>query len=596
MVIPDFRLKFSQHVRALAGITNSFDTTPERLVRATLHLWQTRSFRSLTPERAPWGTARLLEAPAVISFSSWLAHQPFNDAAYWLATAYAQWVGDEIRNQRALFFTPPRLAGRVITNLIGQGASLTDDHWHDPACGGAAFMVPIAQRMAVALQSAGIPALDQLKQIERNLTGNDLDSVLLDLSKSFLEMALYELIEASGYRPCFRLFEGDGLTSRRIELLRPDVIACNPPYRKLKAHEVLRYRGKHGNVIEGQPNVYGLFINRTMHLTRHGGLIGLLTPTSFLSGASFSKLRTTILTNSDTLQIDMLSDRNSMFIDVEQETAITILRKKPPQAFVSAHTDVSVLTPTGSFQNVGRYVLPNSGRPWPIPRAAQDAELLRCAEKAEFRIADYGYVARVGPLVAYRDTRHRSVVRGNFTTDFVEIPLVWATDITPDGNFDHGRENRQSRTSSFVRFSDLSDPAVLTKPVVLLQRLTASNQRSRIVAAAVPKSWVRKHGGFVCENHVIVLEPTRDDAVPTKLMAALLNTLPVNRIFRSICGASNVAISELNELPLPDPRLFSSCDGRQSNLAEVVTAAYQIHAPIHAPRVTQAAVGCGRAH
>ena len=171
MVIPDFRLKFSQHVRALAGITNSFDTTPERLVRATLHLWQSRSFPILASERAPWGTARLLEAPAVISFSSWLAHQPFNDAAYWLATAYAQWVGDEIRNQRALFFTPPRLADRVITNLVAQRASLTDSHWHDPACGGAAFMVPIAQRMAIALQSAGMPPLDQLKQIERNQIG-----------------------------------------------------------------------------------------------------------------------------------------------------------------------------------------------------------------------------------------------------------------------------------------------------------------------------------------------------------------------------------------------------------------------------------------
>ena len=231
-----------------------------------------------------------------------------------------------------------------------------------------------------------------------------------------------------------------------------------------------------------------------------------------------------------------------------------------------------------------------------IPRAADDADLLRCAEHAGFRISDYGYVARVGSLVAYRDTRHRSASKGTYTTDFVEVPLVWATDITPDGKFEHGRKNRQSRTSSFVRFSDLSDPGVLTEPVVLLQRLTASNQRSRIVAAAVPKSWVRKHGGFVCENHVIVLEPTRNDAMPTDLMAAVLNTVSVNRIFRSICGASNVAISELNELSLPDPKLFSSCDHRQSNLAEVVKAAYEIHASSHAPRVNQAAVGNGRSH
>ena len=261
MVIPDFRLKFSQHVRALADITNAYDATPERLGRATLHLWQTQSFTGLAPKRTPWGTAHLLETPAVIAFSLWLARQPFNDAAYWLATAYANWVGDDIRNQRALFFTPPRLADRVITNLVAHKGSLTEHHWHDPACGGAAFMVPIAQRMATALECAGMSAVDQLKHIERNLTGNDLDSVLLNLSRSFLDVALYGLIEHAAYRPCFRLFEGDGLTSRKIELLRPDVIACNPPYRKLKADELLDFRRKHGNVIEGQPNIYGLFIN-----------------------------------------------------------------------------------------------------------------------------------------------------------------------------------------------------------------------------------------------------------------------------------------------------------------------------------------------
>ena len=123
------------------------------------------------------------------------------------------------------------------------------------------FMVPIAQRMATALECAGMSAVDQLKHIERNRTGNDLDSVLLNLSRSFLDVALYGLIEHAAYRPCFRLFEGDGLTSGKIELLRPDVIACNPPYRKLKADELLDFRRKHGNVIEGQPNIYGLFIN-----------------------------------------------------------------------------------------------------------------------------------------------------------------------------------------------------------------------------------------------------------------------------------------------------------------------------------------------
>lgn len=344
MVIPTARLRFYPRVKALTALASRTPDSPERLVQSIIHLWQWRRFSKLLPKRAPWKSAAYLADPATHDFTHWLDQQTFNDAAYWLATAYAIWVGEDVRTQRALFFTPPKLADRVISNLANCGASLVAHHWHDPACGGAAFLVPIAQRMASALKHSRMSARQRLVRIEKNLSGNDLDPVLLSISNSFLAMALYPLIEVCGYRPVFRLHQGDGLTSVEIEEEQPDVVACNPPYRKLKANELEGYRALHGDVAEGQANIYGLFINRTLQLTRRGGFVGLLTPTSFLSGQSFSKLRTKLLTNSDTLQIDMLSDRISMFIRVEQETAITILRRRESQKVVSAHTHVSVLT------------------------------------------------------------------------------------------------------------------------------------------------------------------------------------------------------------------------------------------------------------
>jgi tRNA1(Val) A37 N6-methylase TrmN6 len=66
------------------------------------------------------------------------------------------------------------------------------------------------------------------------------------------------LVQAAGIRPTFRLFQGDALLFEGIEALKPDVVACNPPYRKLKAEEVKRYRKRHDEVIEGQPNTYSL--------------------------------------------------------------------------------------------------------------------------------------------------------------------------------------------------------------------------------------------------------------------------------------------------------------------------------------------------
>lgn len=577
MIIPVTRQKFYRHAGRLADLAVGSADAPERLVRSVLYLWQRRSFDELVPERAPWGSSPYVALDIVQSFAQWLSEEPFNEAAYWLASAYAIWVGKKTREERALFFTPPALADRVVDHLVAYGACLDTQRWHDPACGGAAFLVPIAQRMACSLAKAGLTPRQRLEAITQRLSGNDLDPVLLSLSRSFLEMALHDLIKATGIRPTFKLFQGDGLCSNVLDDLNPDVIALNPPYRKLTADQVDRYRGLHAEIIEGQPNIYGLFINRALQLPRRGGLIGLLTPTSFLSGRSFSKLRTKLTFLCDVLQVDMLSDRKAMFINVEQETAITILRARA-RATASTNpptTRVNVLGETG-FSEAGKYSLPNSGRPWAIPRAAEDATLLHLAAAANFRLADYGYQAHVGHLVGYRDKRQRFATKPAGKASSANVfPLVWATDIGPNGKFEHGRASRYHRTDRFVRVRGPDESGVITKPVVLLQRLTSSDQDSRLVASAVPKSFVEEHGGYVCENHVIVLEPVRPDALPPKIMARLLNTRSVDRVFRSVSGASNVAVSELNELLLPSPHIVKCALVAGAPIEASVLAAYQ---------------------
>jgi len=144
MVIPAPRLKFYRHIKALALLVDGNPEGVERLVKGLLHLWQQASYPHLAADRAPYGSSAFLTEQAAQDFATWLSEEPFNEAAYWLATAYAILVGAKLRTERALYFTPPRLADRLIDKLVEHGASLTTHHWHDPACGGAAFLVPIA--------------------------------------------------------------------------------------------------------------------------------------------------------------------------------------------------------------------------------------------------------------------------------------------------------------------------------------------------------------------------------------------------------------------------------------------------------------------
>lgn len=553
MVIPIARLKFYRRVHTLESLIKK-GQTPSRLIRTLTYLWQRNSYPNLLPERAPWASSSLISDPSINEFVGWLERQPFEEAAYWLATLYSRLVDRSIRSERAMFFTPPLLAERVIDSLQCYGASIIEHQWHDPACGGSAFLVPLALRMKNEFGKSKLSPKGQLKHIERNLSGNDLDEELLELSNSLLQMALYPLIEASGYVPNFKLSNGDGLGSEGSTARKHDVVICNPPYRKLRSEEVECYRGRYDDVIEGQPNIYGLFIRQTLRLCRTGGLIGLLTPTSFLSGRSFSKLRKHLVGEASIMQFDMLGNRTSMFIDVLQETTISVLKTQKVCEEVERNTKVSVLTDDGMFRDVGHCWLPSNGDPWPIPRTESDALLLKLAERAQFSLSDYGYVAKVGHLVPFRDTRRRfreypKTKSGAKTI----IPLVWATDVAPNGKFKHGRDLKNKQNEAFVEVGSLEGQGVVRQAAVLLQRLTSSDQRSRLVAAPVPESWVRKHGGFVCENHVISLLKKEDSLVPVETMAGILNSLPVDRVFRSISSANNVGVSELNKLMLPNP-------------------------------------------
>jgi adenine-specific DNA-methyltransferase len=56
---------------------------------------------------------------------------------------------------------------------------------------------------------------------------------------------------------------------------------------------------------------------------------------------------------------------------------------------------------------------------------------------------------------------------------------------------------------------------------------------------------------MVVENHVNVLRPTGQSALDASILAALLNSEPVDQLFRCLSGTVAVSATELHALPLP---------------------------------------------
>lgn len=552
------KLSFSMHIRRLRDVLEKRKASPAVMVGTILHAWCTQVCPGLTSAKLPV-KKRLLADTHVKTFLSMLSEQSFLDAAYWLSSVYALLREDEYRKSLAMYFTPPSLTERLLSDLEMQGVSFDNGRFFDPACGGAAFLAPIALRMRTALKARGVSPRKILTYVEKNLFGMDIDSNLCALSHQFLKMALYEEIIVAKREPAFRIITGNSLCDLETSYGTIDVLVCNPPYRKTNKEEVEKYRDNFNEVIEGQPNLYGLFIALSIKMLKQNSVCALVTPTSFLSGQNFSKLRGFLMKNTQVLNIGMVGDRSGVFIDVLQETALTLLRRTSRTCSSQMKATVSVVSRDGNYLDVGPCVLPNSGAAWPIPRTETDVFLLKKVATSKFRIKDYGYAIRIGAFVWNRDNRpvYMSVAEVNRYKVRTAVPLLWSSDIKSDGVLNFDGEKKKNDEPCFVDFGDKSHRSIIRRASVILQRVTSNDQPRRLIASVVPKKFLNKYEGFVGENHTVILEQVvAKPALTPKQMAELLSSDVIDRSFRCISGATNVSVFELSQLSLPNPALL----------------------------------------
>lgn len=581
-MLPNEKQSFMRQVAAFAKSGVNTPQKAEYAVTAILEGWLARNFPKLAPEERA-SPKKYHNNPFVTSLVEWIAEQPFLEATFWLSSAYVILAGKEQQTRLATYFTPPILADRLIDNLVAAGASLEDHIWMDPACGGGAFLTPVALRMASALREKGFRPVELLDRVAGNLIGFDIAPVLAELSRNFILMALYEDIASTAKIPPLKISVGDSLLCSCRNLVRPDVVICNPPYRKMAKKEVDVYREDFENIIEGQPNLYAFFMQQCIWMGKSGSRIGLLTPTSYLSGQSFSKLRTAVLQNTHVAQFDLVREKEGIFLGVEQETALSVFMKhaEGQQRPLDGATQVYVANGP-QFEAIGSCVLPGDGVAWSVPRNASDSAMLLSAGTARFRLLDYGFIIRTGSYVYYRDERKTYKRRPNNQQMKAVFPLIWSSDITPEGTLIHGRTSVEDDHPTYIDMGDQEHQSVIRVPCLALQRVTSADQGRRLVSAPVSQELLAEFGGVVGENHVIFLVPASPEPlVRPDQLSEVLRSQTVDRLFRCVSGAVNVSKFELEQLPLPCPHALSRALDEHLSVDAAVDAAYGQHGELN---------------
>jgi len=459
-----------------------------------------------------------------------------------IASVYALLMPRERRKRLGVYLTPPHLVDHLLRRLREVGLDTSRDRIRDPAAGGAAFLVPLAREMTAAWKARGMRSARIVSRLKSRLMGREIDPGLASVANALLRRMLVREFDVPP-RLVQRLRLVRVADSLRTTVTLGDAHEIgNPPYLRLSAGELPRWKSRFSDIASGRLNLYAMFVRRALAEVPANGLVGHIVPASFLGGPEFARFRRRVMELAEVVVLDLIEKRKDVFHDVTQDACFLVLRRRPTSLArpPAALTSSGILGRTGDFALSGAALLAADGSPWslPGPRLSTGTSTL----------ADYGYRATVGYLVANRqaDRLHRRSARARF-------PLAWAKSVTPRGRFDfeRGCKAGQADGRGFVAVPR-DAPYVVRVPCVLVQRTSSSNQsRRRLVAAAVPRSFLRRYGGIVGENHIIVLVPTRPDAVSPAHLAAVLNRREASEALARVCGSASISVRVLESLPLP---------------------------------------------
>lgn len=465
---------------------------------------------------------------------------PMELACFQLSACYTAMLPQTVRSAWGAYYTPPALTSRLLAMAGEAGVNWRTARVLDPACGGGAFLLPVAIKMREQLPKLSAGKL--LDHFASHLQGFEIDPFAAWLTRAWLEIAFAEELSATGRQFPAVVRVGDSLV-QTVDAEGFDLVVGNPPYGRVSLSPALRSQYKRS--LYGHANLYGLFTDLALRWAKPSGIIAYVTPTSFFAGEYFKALRALLATEAPPIAVDFIDARKGVFEDVLQEALLATYQRGRSVKPTAVHYLTIEQSGDAKISAAGAFSLPADGSdPWLAPRQPEQQQLVSNLSKMPTRLTDWGYKISTGPLVwnrfkpQFRDRQIKSA-----------LPVIWAEAVTSDGRFIFRAEKRNHQPYFKPEAGDAW--LQVTTPCVLLQRTTAKEQPRRLIAAELPAAFIQQHGGVIVENHLNMVKAVGTPKVSAATVAAVLNSTIVDAAFRCISGSVAVSAFELEALPLP---------------------------------------------
>ena len=334
-----------------------------------------------------------------------------------------------------------------------------------------------------------------------------------------------------------------------------DLVISNPPYFKIGKDDPRAVAWS--SVVNGQPNIYALFMSISAELLSQSGQLVYIVPRSFASGPYFRRFREVFFRKVTPTVIHLFESRKDVFrnqtvlqenlviaaqnrVDNEalEERQVLISHSKGAHDLAERHrhlVDVeSVLDPASEQRELS------------IPLCAEDLKLVEVMRSWPNKLRSLGLEISTGPVVPFRATDFlaHSAVGGS------TVPLLWMQHVRPMRT---AWPLATVEKPQWVKVRPESTKLLIADATyVLVRRFSAKEEKRRLVSAPLIRGSLNADMVGV-ENHLNYIRGVwkdLDDELAYGL-SALLNSACLDRYFRISNGNTQVSATELRTMPLP---------------------------------------------
>ena len=365
-----------------------------------------------------------------------------------------------------------------------------------------------------------------------------------------------------------------------------DFIISNPPYFKLPKDDS-RVKVTQ-QIVDGQPNIYSLFMAISAGLLNKSGELIFIIPRSFASGRYFRLFREYFLGAIKISFIHLFNTRKDTFAkdNVLQETIIVKGFRRDEMTddrriCISYSEGIADLS--ASRQKVYPYAdivdTASKDKIIHLPVNAREEAIIRLFKSWSGSLNKYNIQISTGPVVAFR--MEDSLCDKPAASDVA--PLFWLHNVVKM-LVDHPVEYKGKK--QYIKISAQTQRVLIpNRNYVFLRRFSAKDDKSRLIAAPYFCNKTNAHYIGV-ENKLNYIYRPKGHLDRTEVIgiSALLDSDLFDVYFRTFNGNVNVSATELRSMPLPDLGIIKSIGEKLilknnfsvENVNEIVNNYFQI--------------------